>query len=72
MSHLTSTTARVEITTITGGTTFTEHWHGTYVEARGIVARHVHLNGLSRTTYGDAAPLYRDGVRIGHYTITRS
>ena len=39
MSHMTSTTARVEITTITGG---------------------------------DAAPLFHGGVRIGHYTITRS
>lgn len=76
MSHLTSTKARVAIVTVRndGNRTvhLTEQWNGTYVDARVHVARYLVNNGLTRDAYGDAEKLYRDGVPIGHYTITRS
>jgi post-segregation antitoxin (ccd killing protein) len=63
--------AHVTITTTTANGPFTEHWTTTYVEARGIVARHVHLNGLFRNAYSDAEWLFRDGAVVGHYSIAR-
>lgn len=74
MSHLTSTTARVEIATSyideRGRTVhLTQHWNGTYVDARRTVARYVADNGLYRTAYGDGGCLLRDGVVVGHYSI---
>ena len=76
MSHLTSTKARVEIVTVNndGNRTvhLTEHWNGTYVDARVHVARYIANNRLTRGSYSDAEKLYRDGVLIGNYTITRS
>ncbi len=76
MSHLTSTKARVAIVTVRkeGARTvhLTEHWNGTYVDARVYVARYIADNGLHRVTYGDGACLLLDGTVIGHYTITRS
>jgi hypothetical protein len=76
MSHLTSTTARIEITTVTkdGELTVhkTENWHTTYVDARRLVARYVADNGLARVGYGDAEHLFRDGEHVGRYAITRS
>jgi hypothetical protein len=51
--------------------TQTEHRSSTYVQARTLIARYVADNGLHRDTYGDSAPLFRDGVRVGHYVITR-
>lgn len=76
MSHMTNTKARVEITTVNieGALTvhLTQHFFGTYVDARGYVARYLADNGLRRVSYGDAAPLFRDGERVGHYSITRA
>lgn len=75
MSHMTNTPARVAITTVTHDGThtvhLTQHWFGTYVNARGYIARYLADNGLRRVTYGDAAPLFRDGVVVGHYSISR-
>jgi hypothetical protein len=76
MSHLTSTTARVAITTVRkdGARTvhLTENWHTTYVEARVHVARYIADNGLTRVGYSDGEHLFRDGEHVGRYTITRS
>jgi hypothetical protein len=76
MSHLTSTTAHLVITTVNRDGARTEHrtenWFSTYVEARRIVARYVADNCLARIGYGDTEHLFRDGEHVGRYTITRS
>lgn len=80
MSHLTSTAARVAIVTVNTRTELsgdrtvhlTEHWNGTYVDARVHVARYVARNGLTRVGYSDTEHLFRDGEHVGRYTITRS
>jgi hypothetical protein len=76
MSHLTSTKARVAIVTVRDDgvrtVLLTEHWAGTYVDARVHIARYIASNGLTRDAFGDAEKLYHNGVQIGHYTITRS
>ena len=66
----TSTMAHVAITTRASHGTFTEHWTTTYTQARTIVASYVTDNGLSRDGYGDAERLFRDGIPVGHYSIT--
>lgn len=76
MSHMTSTTAQLVITTITtdgARTVHSTHHHAvtTYVNARRDIARYIADNGLHRVTYGDSACLLRDGAVIGHYTIKR-
>jgi hypothetical protein len=76
MSHLTSTAARVAIVTVRkdGARTvhLTEHWNGTYVDARVHVARYIASNSLTRVGYSDTEHLFRDGEHVGRYTITRS
>lgn len=84
MSHTTTTRAAVQIvrqfveitdwpqSAIGKQVTLTQHWHGTYVDARTYVARYLADNGLSRNSYSDSETLFCDGVAVGHYTITRS
>ncbi len=77
MSHTTSTMASLRITTVfiddRGRTvSMTEHRSDTYIRIRAFMADYIAANGLRRDSYGDSAPLFRGGVRVGHYTISRS
>lgn len=63
--------ARLAITVNTDRGTHTEHFGGTYVEIRNIVANFVNRNGLRRDAYTDCETLFRGDAPVGHYVISR-